>query len=189
MSANMDFLGQFLRTPARVGSICPSSRFLARALVNMAMDSNVRDGLIIDLGAGSGVVSRQLLRHGIGSERILALDISERFNDPFHKHCPNLMLYNEDAGNVSRIIASDFPRYPVQAIISSLPLRNMPNRVVARIMGELRRLLVRDGGILIQYTYALWLHSSLVPYGFACLDRQYVPLNIPPALVEKYRPA
>lgn len=182
------FFGQFLCCPRKIGSVCPSSRFMARTLVDMCLENSISHGLIVDLGAGSGVISRTLLEYGFPPERILAVDVSRNFDKIFNTQCPNIELHIGDARNLSKILTTYFPTLPVQAIISSLPLRNMPNSTIAEIMLEIRNILHKRGGVLIQYTYALWMHSFLEQFGFFVIEKQYVPINIPPALVEKYYP-
>lgn len=190
IKANAFFLGQFLRSPGRTGSIWPSSKFLTHALASAALGANDEaQGLIIDLGAGSGVVSRELLESGVSPERILAVDISCHFKKTFSKLCHGLVLHTGDARHLEKIISDYSPPLPLQAVISSLPLRAMPQKIVSEIMYETRKVLRRRGGVLIQYTYAFWLHSALAPYGFLIAQRRFVPGNIPPALVEMYVPA
>lgn len=184
--ANMYFFGQFLRSPAFTGSICPSSHFLAQELVTMAIEDKGKRGLIVDLGAGSGVVSHELLKRGIAADNILAVDISQHCQEIFSRHCPGIRLHIGDARNLIKIIARYYPGERIRAVISSLPLRSLPTKNVYEIMRALWRLL-RKGGILVQFTYALWQHCALEQYGFLPLGRQYVPLNLPPALIEKYR--
>lgn len=184
----MEFFREFLRSPVKVGSICPSSPFLTRALVDSALAGGPPRGLFVDLGAGSGVVSRQLLNHGVAPDHILAIDISEQFITLFNKRSPEIDLHIGDARNLSKIIAASFPLLPVAAVISSLPLRNMPLAVISEIMREIRGILCRHHGILIQYTYALWIQSFLESFGFFKISSHYVMCNLPPALVETYYP-
>lgn len=188
LHANMVFLGQFLRSPARVGSLCPSSGYLVRALADMALSCGSKEGLIVDLGAGSGVVSAELLRRGIEPGRILGVDISGDFGPIFHKSCPDVELVIGDARSLAAIVSCRASSCRVQAVISSLPLRNMPLAAVGEIMLEAARILRRSGGHLIQYTYVLWLHSFLEQFGFQAIEKRYVAANLPPALVEAYTP-
>lgn len=182
---NIYFLGQFLRSPATTGSICPSSRFLVHELVNMALEDNTKTGLIVDLGTGSGVVSQELLKRGVLPEQILAVDISSKYDKIFNKLCPNIKLCIGDARDLAQIIAANFPNTQIRAVISSLPLRNIPAKIVCEIMLGIWHTL-RNGGVLIQFTYALWMHFALERYDFIHIKKHYVPLNLPPALVEKY---
>lgn len=183
--ANMSFLGQFLRSPASTGSVCPSSHYLVEELVNMALEDKKRSGLIVDLGTGSGVVSRELLERGVHPEHILAIDISNYGNEFFRRYCPGIKLRIGDARNLANIINTYYPGAQIRTIISSLPLRSLHTKSVYEIMRSIWMVL-RSGGTLIQFTYALWQRSSLEQYGFLHMESQYVPFNLPPALVEKY---
>lgn len=180
------FLCQFLRSPIRVGSVCPSSRFLTRALAEAALGGGAAYGLIVDLGAGSGVVSRELLRRGVAPGLIVAVDISENFARVFHRNCPGVALRIGDARELAKILASHAPGVPVQAVISSLPLQNMSEKTVREIMEGVKTVLRRRQGALVQYTYALWAHSRLEAFGLFTQGRRHILRNLPPALVETY---
>ena len=56
------FLCEFLRNPGAVGALCPSSERLAARIARQVDLS--REGWIVELGAGTGVVTAALLRHG-----------------------------------------------------------------------------------------------------------------------------
>lgn len=183
------FFREFVRMPGRVGSICPSSKALAFAIARRVLDiSDKKDGIIVDLGAGTGIISEQLLNMGIDPAHILALDISENFRQQFAKNCKNINLVVNDACNLDKIIAQKYPLMSIRAIISSLPLRILPTEKVTEIMAAIRLCLLERGGALAQYTYAIWMHESLRQYGFMPCARHTVYSNIPPALVEVYLP-
>lgn len=185
---NIFFMNQFFAAPVRTGAICPSSKYLTRALVDFAL-ANDSGGLIVDLGAGTGVVSRELLENGVRPDHILAIDISDNYRHIFHEQCGDVKLCFGDARQLGNIISCQKWDMPLQAIISSLPFRSMPRWLVAEIMFELHEVLLALGGVLIQYTYAFWLFSSLSRYHFIASDRKFVSVNIPPALVETYLPS
>lgn len=178
-----------MAAPRTIGAICPSGKALSNALVNMALEkTRGKDGVIVDLGAGTGVVTRELLQRGFLPKYVLALDISRSFTPVFNRNCPSARLYVGDARNLRKIVADIYPHLPVLAIISSLPLKVMPASLVVPIMAELLRLLSEHDGVLVQYTYALWLRSALVKYGFTLQSRKLIASNLPPCLVERYTP-
>lgn len=183
----MLFFAQFLRFPFTIGSICPSGKALTRELVEMAMSGDQeKAGIIVDLGAGTGVVSRELLRQGIRPDNILAIDVCESFQDAFQKNCPQLRLNIGDARNLRAIISTYSRRAQIRAIISSLPLKSLPGKVVASILTEIRQVLNEHKCVFIQYTYAFWKACALTRFGFHIEGKQYIAMNLPPALVEKY---
>lgn len=179
----MLFFKQFLRTPLTIGSVCPSGHALAHTLADLAAGED-RGGMFIDLGAGTGVVTRELLSLGVSAENILAVDICENFGNIFAKYYPQVKLLIDDARNLGRIVSDRGT--PIRAVISSLPLKNMPCSTISAIMNEIWNVLYESGGALIQFTYAVWIRGALSRYGFNLLSRRYVVNNLPPCLVEKY---
>lgn len=183
----MLFIKQFLKSPFTIGSICPSSKALANALARMALEQpGDQGGLIIDLGTGTGVVTRALLARGFPAQKILAIDICENFRTSFYKNFPQISFLTGDARNLYSLVMDNCPSLPLLAIISSLPLQSLPRETVSLIMDEIWKLLRARGGCLVQYTYAIWLHAFLAKYGFNFQARRYIAHNLPPCVIEKY---
>ena len=55
------FSYEFIRHPKGVGSVIPSSRMLAKAMRRTAQKFGARDSLIIEAGAGTGAITRELV--------------------------------------------------------------------------------------------------------------------------------
>lgn len=181
------FVTEFMRAPFNVGSVCPSSRALTQALVRMAAPSG--DGLIIDLGAGSGIVTRELLLGGVPAENLLAVEISPGFRKAFAEQCPGVPMVIGDARNLGNLLETHAPGRGIRSIISSLPLRIMPDSVVAAVMRELYAVLDARGGTLVQYSYFWWMDFPLRKFGFTPRSARMVLKNVPPARVEGYKVA
>ena len=178
------FLHEFLKAPFCVGSVCPSSGYLTSALV--ASVPITGDGMIIDLGAGSGIVSENLLRAGVSPERILAVELLPAFNETFSRRCPGIPFIVGDARNLGNILHQHAPGTKLCAVVSSLPFRVMPPGVVREILQELKNVMRDRHGTLIQYTYALWMRYPLKRFGFSPCSSSVVLRNLPPARVEAY---
>lgn len=175
---------EFIHAPTHVGSVCPSSKALTKALTEAVPFQ--QDGLIIDLGAGSGIVTEELLRSGISPKRILGVEISPGFRNIFMQRCPGVPLVIGDARRLTDILAQYAKEQQVCAVISSLPFRVMSATETADILKEVKKVMLQSGGILIQYTYALWTTFPLRKHGFAPYATQRVLSNIPPAKVDCY---
>src|SRR5262245_9504087 len=70
------FLG-FLRRPKVVASVVPSSRFLARRVADPQSLARARS--VVELGPGTGVITRTILDALPRESRLLAIEISEDF--------------------------------------------------------------------------------------------------------------
>ena len=178
------FLQQFVQTPRSVGAICSSSKCLAEAMARMVPQQN--QGLIIDLGAGTGCVTGALLRAGIAPQRIVAIEKSRQFGAIFRKRYPQVTLIVGDACQLNVLLHALAPAEPLCAIVSSLPFRVLPQVVVEKIQQQLHVALQERGGLLIQFTYALWMDFPLAKHGFIPHCKQFILKNIPPARVESY---
>ncbi len=178
------FVKEFVRAPFHVGSICPSSKALTETLIRMARVGE--EGLVIDLGAGSGIVTAELLKAGLPAERIVGVELSPGFSKTFSRLYPSVPILTGDARNLGGLLGGNFARQNIAAIISSLPLRMMPNRVVGEIVREIRAVLAARGGCLVQYTYAWWMSYPLRRFGLKPKGARVVFKNVPPAKVERY---
>ncbi len=185
IESTRQFFFAFLRAPSKVGSVCPSGRALAARLI--AAVSGEDNGLIIDLGAGPGPVSAQLLRAGVAPERIIAIEADKNFAAPFARCCGDLPLTIADALQLKSILDAEVPGKRISAIISSLPFRIMPPSLIGAILREVRGVMRERGGVLIQYSYAWWMRYPLTRYGFIPCYASVVMRNLPPARVEVYQ--
>ena len=177
------FISEFIQSPSSVGSICPSSRFLAGALISMIPAG---EGLIVDLGAGSGIVSEALVSSGIAPERSMPLEISNGFCAAFTRRCPDVPLVVGDACALESIIAARYGSRQVCAIVSSLPMRVLHASVQKKVIAQIRQVLAARGGVYVQYTYAWWRKYPLSTYDLRPHAACIVMRNIPPARVEAY---
>ena len=188
LRVEMGFVKEFACSPFNVGSICPSSRILAGQLVSLAQDDAgaPSTGLILDLGAGPGPVTGELLRAGVAPERIVAVERSPSFVRTFQHRYRNVPILAGDAADLRQMLAEKFPDSPIRAIISSLPFRAIPRKIAVRILWELHETLVERGGVLVQYSYVWWQKHTLRDEGFSPRVSRLVFKNVPPARVESY---
>jgi phospholipid N-methyltransferase len=94
-----------------------------------------------------------------------------------------------DAGDLRALLRhhGELAREGVSAVISSLPLRSLPREDAARIAEEFR-VLLRPGGVLIQFTYSLRTPSHWTLSRFKHLRGSVIWGNLPPARVDVFQP-
>jgi len=173
------FLQELLTRPATIGAICPSSRALA---AGMAAQVPLDGGLVIELGAGTGVVTQALLDHGVAPENLLVLELSARFAQRLRQRYGQLDIITGNAADLSQLVP---PGKKVSAIVSSLPLCSLPAPVTRAILAQWRHLLV-DGGMAVQFTYSL-----RTPHWQRSLQARQVSTrtvwgNLPPATIARF---
>ena len=174
------FFAQWLRSPAQVGAVFPSSVFLARKIAQVAHAVDC-SGYIVELGAGLGAVTAQLLESGIPPERLIVLERSSLMANQLRSQFPNLRVIEGDAACLSEYL-KDYLGH-IKVVVSSLPLRSLSDVERGDIFSGLQ-LLLSEQGTFIQYTYALSASRSLYPATFESCSSSLVWRNVPPAKVE-----
>ena len=180
------FIAAWLRSPMRIGGVLPSSRALARA---MAQQVNLsRDGAIIELGAGTGVVTHALIERGIPRENLLIIEREKPLYETLLKSFPDLQVLCADAMHLAQVL-KESGIGKVNCIVSSLPFLTMPASVRITIEEEMAKS-IGDNGVIIQFTYG---HrspisaSELKRYKLVGERVKIILANVPPAHVWVYR--
>jgi phosphatidylethanolamine/phosphatidyl-N-methylethanolamine N-methyltransferase len=176
------FFSSWLRAPLKVASIVPSSRQLGAAIARQI--DPARPGWVVELGAGTGPVTEQLLARGIQPKRLFVLErdpvlmrfLRERHREP--------VLVEGDAARLPELLG----RYGVnrvQAVVCGIPLLSMPKAAATAIVDNCLKVLEPDGQ-LFQYTYSLFSPLPYRDFGLAVRRVRRVLINIPPASVWNY---
>lgn len=173
------FAEQWAYGPRVVGAVCPSGASLARRMAALVPPG---DGLVVELGAGTGAVT-QALRCGLTPERLLVLERLPAFCRVLRSRFPDLTVIQGDAARLCDYLPHG---RPVTAIVSSLPLLSLPAVTREAVVAQMRAATAGEGRI-IQFTYSLWGASALARAGCRCEKRSFVLCNLPPARVECFR--
>jgi phosphatidylethanolamine/phosphatidyl-N-methylethanolamine N-methyltransferase len=176
---------ELLNNPRPMGSAVPSSRFLARRIARLLPKSP--RGYVIELGAGTGAITAALLNRGIPHDRILSVERSETMVRLLKRRFPDLNVALGDAAELRSLLATVFEKQiEVSYVVSSLPLRSLPENVVANILREVELVLHKDGKLL-QYTYDLRKTTHHALSGFKRRYTSVVWANFPPARVDVFQ--
>jgi phosphatidylethanolamine/phosphatidyl-N-methylethanolamine N-methyltransferase len=183
------FLKRWLRRPFAMGAVVPSGRLLAEAMARTAVpEIDGRNGHVIELGAGTGEVTKALLAAGIPPNRLALVERDPELAAFLRRHFNGTQTIEGDAARLRRLLAShDVKR--VAAVVSSLPLLSLPGDVVTGIVHGVFEALPR-GAALVQFTYG---PAPPVPKSLRAnlhLIGAHGPRiwrNVPPAVVWTFR--
>ncbi|MFE2174563.1 class I SAM-dependent methyltransferase [Kitasatospora sp. NPDC059462] len=165
------FLSEALRTFRLTGAVAPSGADLVNALVVPATSRPDRPISVLEVGAGTGAVTRRLVRVLRAGDRLHAVEANPRFAQRLRSD-PELARRGPELGlRVSECRVQDLPearaaesggpggeggsgpaaeRYDV--IVSGLPFTNFAPAEVQRVLDLYLRLLV-PGGELTYFSY------------------------------------
>lgn len=168
-----------LRNLRTSGTVLPSSGFLVGSLLR-GVDFT-RATRVVELGVGTGCVTREVLRRLRSDARLVSLEV----NPAFVAACrairdPRLTVVEACASRLPQVLAEQGLE-AVDAVVSSLPLSLMPDALVERILDGSRDSLAPDGRF-VQYQYSLSHHERL-HRRYDLVNVAFTLLNVPPAFV------
>jgi len=153
-------LGQYWHHTKQTGSAWPSSSFLARALASEMARQPRGPARILEVGPGTGVVTRQIARRLGPEDRLDVVELNDRFveilrqrfaeEEVFRCLQDRLQLIHGPVEQVPGESAYDF-------IVSGLPLNAFKPEQVKEVFRTLKRL-SKPGGALSYFEYILVRH-------------------------------
>src|SRR5271169_889378 len=179
------FLKSLVAAPRLTGAVAPSGRALARAMAAAA--GPPPHGLIVELGPGTGPVTRSLIETGVARERLALVEYDPGFCRLLTRRFAPAMIIQGDAYDLPRTLA-ELAGQPIGAVVSSLPLLNQPPERREKLIGDAFALM-GPSGLFVQFTYG---PSSPIPRE-VCANRydahrsRPILLKLPPARVWTYR--
>jgi len=124
LNGRFTFFKGFLRRPAVVGSIIPSSRFLERRIVAAAEIAQART--VVELGPGTGGTTQAILNALPPTSRLLTLEIDPGFVSYLRSFPdPRLCVHLGSAERIGETLAEHGLARP-DAVVSGIPFSNMP---------------------------------------------------------------
>lgn len=150
----LPFLRGWLRDPMGVGLPFPSSGWTARRLARAALEAAIPNGgPVLELGAGTGSVTRALVELGCPVQQIVAIEHDRELCRSLEQRFPGLQVLQGDALALGRTLAQDGPS-SVRVVVSGLPMRAIPSAAATRCYADAFDLMPA-GGAIIQYTYGV----------------------------------
>lgn len=175
------FLKEFLKQRKQIGSAIPSSKVLVKKMLEK-IDFDSSD-VIVEFGAGLGAFTRELLKNIKPQTKIFVFEL----HTPFYENLivefannNNVIIINDSAENCKKYLTEEGIEN-VDVVVSSLPLTNIANEVVEKILEKAFDILTEEGTFL-QYQYSLESRKKL-RNTFDSVDTSFTLINFPPAFI------
>jgi phosphatidylethanolamine/phosphatidyl-N-methylethanolamine N-methyltransferase len=181
------FIRHFVRNPASVGAIAPSSPRLARAMLR---DLALAEGdNILELGPGTGSFTREIKRCLPESASYLGIECESKFVELLDRKFPDMNFIMGRAENAFELCQDAGCSTP-RAIISGLPFASLCDLTRSAIVESIKRLM-GPGAVFRTFQYA---HAYNLPGSAQFREsmqaafgehnrRELVVMNLPPAFV------
>jgi len=178
----MLFLSRWVKNPLKMGSVAPSSKFLAKAMAEVALQHP--SDIVVELGGGTGSFTEALLRAGVSEKNLYVVEIDPKLCQYLKVRFPHLAIIQGDAQNLQQVLPASI-QGKIGSIISGMPFLSMPSKVRHAILESCLHVL-KPGGNFVQFTYGL---KSSLPDQELGLNKErmgYIFRNFPPATVWRY---
>jgi phospholipid N-methyltransferase len=147
----IEFLKGFLRNPREVGSIVPSSRFLTRRVLNCGRAARAR--VIVELGPGTGVFTREILGRMPADGKLVAVEISPDFVSVLRREFrdPRLTIYEGSSTDLEKALA-EAGEECADLVVSGVPFSTMERGAGRRTLEAAKRVL-SERGCFVAYQF------------------------------------
>lgn len=178
------FIRELATDPSKTGAISPSGEALAETMASFV---DVEEGLpVLELGPGTGAITRGLLRHGVAQEQLHLLEYSDEFCRHLGKQFPKAELIQGSAYELDKTLRNHYGTVPkFAAVISSLPLLNVEPNVRRKLLDDALSH-CHPGAPYIQFSYGWDAPIRIVGTPYWMEKTGWILRNVPPARVFVY---
>ncbi len=175
----IEFLREGLRNLQTVGTLTRSSKHLCKGMIKHIDFDQAK--VIVELGAGDGVITKHILRHMRPDAKLLAFEVNSRFCDQMRAIQDERLIVIEDSAEHIGKYLEQAGAQEIDFVISAIPFVALPKELGRLIVSKAHQYL-KKSGLYIQVHYSLVM-KPLYSTIFGNVDTNFVPLNVPPAFV------
>lgn len=178
-----NFLIQYIKSPRTIGAIAPSSKKLAKKMVDDINFSTSK--CIVEYGPGTGVFTDKLVKNKKKDTLLILLEFNEEFCKQLeakYNHYDNILIINDSAENIDKHLKKHNIE-KVDYVVSGLPFASLPKDISNMILNKTRKILNKNG-LFITFQYTLLKKEYIASY-FKAVNYERVFFNLPPAYVLK----
>src|SRR5690606_26070068 len=117
------FFKGWIDGPKAVGAILPTSSVTARRMASI-IDTQT-DLPVLELGPGTGVITKAILDHGVKASNLYSVEYSEDFTEHLLKAFPEVNILQGDVFELDKALGEK-AGLQFDSIISAVPMLNFP---------------------------------------------------------------
>jgi phospholipid N-methyltransferase len=171
------FMSKFFRQGVAISSLVPSSAFLARGLIR---DIDwARCGCVVELGAGTGPVTAEILALAPSTCRVVIVERDADFCARLRERFPGADIVQADAVDLERLL-EERGLDKVDHFLCGLPLPSFPREAKERVLGAVFARL-KEGGTFRALTHMPYVYYRMYRRYFSKVRFTFVFRNLPPA--------
>jgi phosphatidylethanolamine/phosphatidyl-N-methylethanolamine N-methyltransferase len=177
------FFRRWLANPLQMGSVVPSSQALCARIVRHTR--RTAHEAVLELGAGTGVISRALLASGIPAERLIVVEIVPDMAAHLRRVLPGVMVIEGDARSLPDIVPPQW-HSRIGTVVCGIPLVLLPRDEQRRFIDAIAAVAPHRG--FLHFSYCATSPLPARKHNLTAQREAWTPLNFPPASVWRYTP-
>ena len=177
------FLRRWAAHPLQMGSIIPSAPALCMRIARQVR--RTPDQSVIELGAGTGVVSKAMLDAGLPPEKLYVVEIVHDMAEHLREVLPGVNVIEGDARELVRLLP-EHVRGNVGTVVCGVPLVLLSLAEQKRFIDAMEA--VAPGVGFLHFSYCITSPLPYVKHHLTAKREEWTPRNFPPASVWRYTP-
>lgn len=177
--SNIKFILNFLKNPIRNASIFPSSRFLAKQMINWINFDNINS--IIELWPWIWSFTKYIISNAKPETKIIVIELEKSYINILERKFWNRIIVENNSAHLYDEIAKKHKIWKIDLIISGLWIISLPESIRKSLMEKLRKD-TKNWTIFRAFTYLPKIfNNTLKDYQWIKTWKTF--LNFPPAHV------
>ncbi len=173
------FFKESLKNMKTSATVTRSSKFVCKKMIQYVDFENA--DLIVELGAGDGVITEHILEAMRPDSRLMVFEILDQFCDKIRGiDDERLIVINDSAEHIGKYL-KEYGFEQAYDVVSAIPFVALPKELAKTILSEVKKH-IRPGGNYSQLHYST-LVKGLYEEFFGEVEIEFVPLNFPPAFI------
>lgn len=177
------FFRRWMANPLQMGSVTPSSPALCERMVRNVQ--RAPDEIVIELGAGTGVISQAMLKAGLPPERLYLVEIEPTLVSHLRRALPGVNVIEGDGSRLPELIPARW-HGRVGTVVCGIPLVLLPVATQRTFVDAIEA--VAPGRGFLHFSYCITSPLSTEKLGLVGKREAWTPLNFPPASVWRFKP-
>lgn len=177
------FFRRWIANPLQMGSIVPSSPSLCKRIADQVRRTD--DEVVVELGAGTGVISRALLNAGLPPDQLYVVEIVPTMAAHLRRVLPGVNVIEGDARQLFDLLPTHV-HGRIGTVVCGIPLVLLPVPEQARFIDAIESVAPSRG--FLHYSYCVTSPLPFKRHNLEAKREAWTPRNFPPASVWRYTP-